>query len=92
LDQHKIRLDAHHCNPKTTTQIATAKGVYITQVKKKQSVLLGQCQSLSNTETAHFYHEDHDKSHGRLTSQYTALYSLKSMDLAPRWKTSNSQH
>lgn len=88
LDQHKISLDAHHCNPKTTTQIAAAKGVYITQIKKNQSILLEKCQLFSNTEKACFCHEDHDKSHGRLTSRYTTLYSLESMDLAPRWKTS----
>lgn len=88
LDHHKISLDAHHCNPKTTAQIATAKGTYITQVKKNQAVLLSQCQTFSKTEKSLFYSEDHDKSHGRISSQYTALYSLKSMELAPRWETS----
>jgi len=88
LEQHKISLDAHHCNPKTTTQITSAGGTYITQVKKNQIVLLTQCEAFSMTEKPLFSSEDHDKSHGRLVSQYTSLYSLKSMDLDGRWESS----
>jgi len=88
LDHHKISLDAHHCNPKTTAQIASAGGIYITQVKKNQTVLLTQCQALSTTEKPLFFSEYDDKSHGRLVSQTTSLYSLKSMDLDDRWGAS----
>jgi predicted transposase YbfD/YdcC len=88
LDHHKISLDAHHCNPKTTTQIASTGGTYVTQIKKNQAVLLAQCQALSTNEKSLFSSEDHDKSHGRLVSQYTSLYSLKSMDLDGRWEAS----
>jgi predicted transposase YbfD/YdcC len=85
LDHHKISLDAHHCNPKTTAQIASAKGVYLTQVKKNQAVLLAQCQAFSMNKKALFSSESYDKSHGRLTSQYTSVYTLKSMHLNDRW-------
>ena len=88
LDRHKISLDAHHCNPKTTAQIASKKGLYVTQVKNNQAVLRTQCQALSLIEKALFSSEHHEKSHGRLTSQYTTLYALKSMDLDDRWKAS----
>jgi len=88
LDHHKISVDAHHCNPKTTAQIASAGGIYITQVKKNQAVLLTQCQVFPTTEKPLFSSEDHDKSHGRLVSQATSLYALKSMNLDDRWEAS----
>jgi len=88
LDHHKISLDAHHCNPKTTAQIASEEGVYLTQVKKNQAVLLTQCQAFSMNEKALFSSESHDKSHGRLTSQHTSLYTLESINLDKRWKES----
>lgn len=91
LDSQKISLDAHHCNPKTTAQIASAKGIYLTQVKKNQTTLLGQCQALAKTDKGVFSSEDHDKSHGRLTSRYVSIYSLKSMALAERWDASQLQ-
>lgn len=88
LDHHKVSLDAHHCNPKTTAQIASEEGVYLTQVKKNQAVLLSQCQTFSMNEKALFSSEVHDKSHGRLSSQYSSLYTVESMSLDERWKES----
>ena len=91
LDSHKISLDAHHCNPKTTAQIADNKGIYLTQVKDNQKVLLAQCHAFSQTEKAVFSSEQHDKSHGRLTSRYVSIYALESMALATRWASSQLQ-
>lgn len=91
LDSHKISLDAHHCNPKTTAQIAAKKGTYLTQVKNNQAALLAQCRAFPYTEKAVFSSEQHDKSHGRLTSRYVSLYTLKSMILDERWATSQLQ-
>lgn len=91
LDSHKISLDAHHCNPKTTAQIATKKGTYLTQVKNNQAALLAQCRAFPYTEKAFFSSEQHDKSHGRLTSRYVSLYDLKSMTLDTRWASSQLQ-
>jgi len=91
LDSHKISLDAHHCNPKTTAQIVANKGTYLTQVKDNQPVLLAQCQTFSQTEKAVFSCEQHDKSHGRLTSRYSSLYAIDSMALDARWASSQLQ-
>jgi predicted transposase YbfD/YdcC len=91
LNHHKITLDAHHCNPKTTAQINTSKGVYLTQVKNNQSTLLSQCQTLHQTEEALFKSEGHEKAHGRLTSRYASIYSLSPVSLADRWNSSGLQ-
>jgi predicted transposase YbfD/YdcC len=91
LEKHKISLDAHHCNPETTRQIALAKGIYLTQVKENQPILLAQCQALSQTGAALFKSEDHEKAHGRLTSRYAAVYSLESVSLDKRWNESKLQ-
>lgn len=92
LNNQKITLDAHHCNPKTTAQINTSKGTYLTQVKNNQSTLLSQCQTLHQTEEeALFKSEGHEKAHGRLTSRYASIYSLSSVSLADRWRSSGLQ-
>ncbi len=91
LDNQKITLDAHHCNPKTTGQINQSKGIYLTQVKNNQSTLLSQCQALEQNEDALFKSEGHEKAHGRLTSRYASIYPLSSVKLADRWNASGLQ-
>ena len=45
LDQQKVTLDAHHCNPVTTAQNSTSGGgTYLIQVKENQPTLLQQCR------------------------------------------------
>jgi len=54
LESKKITLDAHHCNPETTAQIASAGGTYLTQVKENQPTLLKQCQLLEKKARHYF--------------------------------------
>ena len=49
LDQPKVTLDALHCNPKTTAQIHTAAGIYLTQVKANQAALLTPLRTSAST-------------------------------------------
>jgi len=88
LESQKITLDAHHCNPETTTQIALATGIYLTQVKENQPTLLKQCQDLEMKNVPLFAHESHEKAHGRLTSRSAYVFSMKTIALAERWETS----
>lgn len=88
LESQKITLDAHHCNPETTVQIASAKGIYLTQVKGNQPILLKQCQALEIESSPFFSHESHEKSHGRLTTRSACVFSMETIALDKRWKTS----
>ena len=88
LEAKKITLDAHHCNPETTAQIASAKGTYLTQVKKNQPILLKQCEAVEKGEIALFAQENHEKAHGRLTSRSSCIFSMKNIPLDKRWETS----
>jgi predicted transposase YbfD/YdcC len=91
LETQKITLDAHHINPTTLSQIATASGIYLVQVKENQPILFEQCQKLANLQNAMFSCDDHDKSHGRLTSRYAAIYPMNTVTLDARWATSSIQ-
>jgi predicted transposase YbfD/YdcC len=88
LDKQKVSLDAHHCNPKTTTQIQDAGGVYLTQVKENQEVLLKQCQSLAQTQPIMAEVTQADKGHGRVTTRHAKALAIESTKLDPRWKDS----
>jgi predicted transposase YbfD/YdcC len=88
LEAKKITLDAHHCNPETTAQIASAKGTYLIQVKENQPILLKQCQALEKESMPLFAQDDHEKSHGRLTSRSACIFSMETIPLDKRWKAS----
>jgi len=88
LEGKKITLDAHHCNPKTTAQIASAGGTYLTQVKDNQPVLLKQCQLLEKEGALLFHSESHEKSNGRLTSRSACVFSMATVALDKRWENS----
>lgn len=88
LQRHKITLDAHHCNPKTTAQIHQAGGAYLIQVKDNQPLLLQHCQALATTAVARGCYEECDKGHGRLTTRAGYSFSMRTGDLAPRWAES----
>ncbi len=88
LEGKKITLDAHHCNPKTTAQIASAGGTYLTQVKENQPTLLKQCQLLEKEGALLFRSESHEKSNGRLTSRSACVFSMAATTLDKRWKNS----
>ena len=55
LDMRKISLNAHHCNPKTLSQITVAGGTYLVQVKNNQPNLLEQCQNLAVQQESLFF-------------------------------------
>ena len=73
---------------KTTAQIASAKGIFLTQVKENQPNLLKQCQALETENTPLFTHQNHEKAHGRLTSRSACVFSMETVDLAKRWEES----
>jgi len=88
LEKQKVSLDAHHFNPITTTQIHQAEGIYLTQVKENQAIFLKQCKLLPTQSTALAETTSHEKAHGRVTTRRAQLFSLDSLSLAPRWKSS----
>ncbi len=89
LEKKKITLDAHHCNPETSAQIAQADGLYIIQVKENQPILLAQCQEMAQ-HTSQMITENQtvDPGHGRITTRQAQLFSMASMTLDPRWQQS----
>lgn len=88
LETQKISLDAHHCNPETTAQIASAGGKYLIQVKENQPLLMEQCRNLGVETHTLFSYENHEKGHGRLTTRSARIYSMTSLPLANRWEDS----
>jgi predicted transposase YbfD/YdcC len=91
LENQKITLDAHHCNPETTAQIASADGIYLTQVKDNQPTLLKQCQQLEKEGGVLFGSESTEKAHGRLVTRSACIFSMATVSLDKRWKTSKLQ-
>ena len=83
-----MSLDAHHFNPITTAQIYQANGIYLTQVKENQAIFLKQCKSLPIQSTPLAETISHEKAHGRVTTRRAQLFSLDSLSLDSRWKSS----
>ena len=92
LEERKISLDAHHCNPTTLSQIAVAGGTYMVQVKENQPILLEQCQNLAAQQESLFSYEDHEKEHGGLTSRHANIYPMNTVPLDARWKAVPCKH
>jgi predicted transposase YbfD/YdcC len=88
LERHKVTLDAHHCNPKTTAQIHQAGGQYVVQIKENQPTLLKQCQDLAITTEPLSSHSESDKGHGRLTIREGQCFDISGLNLAARWSDS----
>lgn len=89
LEKKKITLDAHHCNPETTAQIAQSKGRYIVQVKENQPILLAQCKEVAqNASLMMAENQTVDPGHGRITTRQAQLFSMKPMTLDMRWQKS----
>ena len=89
LDKQNVTLDAHHCNPLTTAQIQQAGGVYLTQVKENQEVLLRQCEALAESQPCVASVTENDKEHGRVTMRRAQIFPMASVSLDPRWEKSN---
>ena len=75
LDNAKMSLDAHHCNPKTMTQIEPAGGQYLIQVKENQPKLLDYCRRLGQ-QSSHAATVDYERSRGLVCTREVHLYSL----------------
>lgn len=88
LEKQKVSLDAHHCNPETTRQIHKAGGIYLTQVKENQKVLIQQCKTLEASQPSLAEIIEHDKANGRVTTRRSQLFPMVSLSLAPRWMDS----
>jgi len=88
LEAHHVTLDAHHCNPTTTSQIHQAGGQYLIQVKENQPILFKQCQDLAATSEPLSRNVESDKGHGRLTTREGQCFDMSELDLATRWSDS----
>ena len=90
LENGKISLDAHHCNPETMTQVEQASGLYLIQVKENQPKLLEHCRFLAEqsplAETI-----DHDCGHGFITTRQAQLHNLQLSAIDNRWQHSGLQ-
>ncbi len=80
-----MTLDAHHCNPETTSQIHQAGGHYLTQVKENQPILLEQCKELAETGLQTGSNINIEKEHGRITERRAGLYSMEDLKRDGRW-------
>lgn len=88
LEKQKVSLDAHHCNPKTTTQINQAGGLYLTKKKDNQPKLRKQCETLAAEASLLGSDTTVEKAHGRITTRHAKVFSMKTKQLAKRWKNS----
>ena len=91
LDKGKVTLDAHHCNPKTTTQINQAGGTYLIQIKDNQPVLLEQCKKLCVQGIKLGSDSNTEKGHGRVTTRRARVFSMDTLNLDARWDKSGLQ-
>jgi len=91
LEKAKVTLDAHHCNPTTTSQINQAGGTYLIQVKDNQPVLLEECKKLSAEGIKVGSDNDIEKEHGRITTRHAELFSMNTQKLDSRWAESGLQ-
>jgi predicted transposase YbfD/YdcC len=90
LEQKKISLDAHHCNPDTLGQIEQAGGTYLVQVKENQPILLQQCKELAQEQSKKvFENQSVDSGHGRITARCAKIFPMTSVGLDSRWQESN---
>jgi predicted transposase YbfD/YdcC len=91
LEKGKVTLDAHHCNPKTTTQINQAGGTYLIQIKDNQPVLLEQCKMLCAQGIKLGSDSNTEKGHGRITTRQARVFSMDTLNLDARWNKSGLQ-
>jgi hypothetical protein len=88
LERQKVSLDAHHCNPLTTTQIHCNNGRYIVQVKGNQPILQKQCRSLESSGEVLGENMEYDKANGRMTARHTSVFSMELLNFDKRWRDS----
>ena len=85
LARNKVTLDALHCNPETTSQVARAGGTYLVQVKDNQPDLWAICALAAVQEPALARMVETEKAHGRLTTREYELRVLRPHALHKRW-------
>jgi predicted transposase YbfD/YdcC len=88
LEAHKVTLDAHHGNPKTTAHMHHAGGQYVIQVKEHQPILRTPCQHVAATAVPLGSHAECEQGHGRLTTRAGQCFDMSALRLAPRWRDS----
>jgi predicted transposase YbfD/YdcC len=91
LESGQVTLDALHCNPVTTAQMAKAGGTYLVQAKENQTVLRQDGQlhldlSLPRARTA-----TTEIGHGRITPWESSLLTMQPDVLHTRWSASAIQ-
>jgi len=91
LEKLKVTLDAHHCNPTTTSQINQAGGTYLIQVKDNQPILFEECKQLSVEGIKVGCDNNIEKEHGRITTRQASLFSMDTKKLDARWAKSGLQ-
>lgn len=91
LENEKVTLDAHHCNPTTTAQIHQADGYYLIQVKENQPILLEQCKELAKKGELVGSDTNIEKAHGRITTRWAKSFSMETLTPDKRWKNSGLQ-
>jgi predicted transposase YbfD/YdcC len=90
LDGHNTTLDALHCNPDTTQQIAAKGGHYMVRVKEDhQKELVKDLTSKERRLPALAHFEDIDKGHGRLGSRIYDCYHISNECFDKRWVNSH---
>jgi predicted transposase YbfD/YdcC len=89
LDSKNVTLDALHCNPETTAQIAQKGGHYLVQVKEKhQTELVKDLTSKERRLPCVYQRQDIEKAHGRIEQRRYEAYHIESEIFDKRWDKS----
>lgn len=90
LEGHNITLDALHCNPITTAQIAQKGGHYIVRVKEEhQKELVKDLTSKARRLKSLAEFTDHDKGHGRVEKRFYKCFDISAECFDKRWADSD---
>jgi predicted transposase YbfD/YdcC len=77
LESCQVTLDALHCNPDTTAQIARAGGSYLVQGKENQPVLRQECQRQMDFTLPRARRPLTEIGHGRITTWESTLLTMQ---------------
>jgi predicted transposase YbfD/YdcC len=90
LEGKNITLDALHCNPLTTAQIAKKGGHYIVRAKEDhQTELIKDLTSKARRLTPLAAFIDHDKGHGRVEKRFYRCFDISAECFEKRWGDSD---
>ncbi|QTA88815.1 ISAs1 family transposase [Desulfonema magnum] len=88
LEKGKVTADALHCNPETTSQINSAGGTYVTQVKDNQPKLRQRCETLAEEGESLGIQASTDEGHGRIEIRFAEFFDMENVPVAERWNDS----